>query len=81
MQQIYWHLSILCSVVSADGSLEKSTMNFCSKTQSFETYPGSKKASGYALNDKPSILHDARGFRKLELDRNHPTLVILYLYA
>ena len=47
----------------------------CKVTNSIETFSGSKKTKGFQLQDKAVIINDKRGFQRLELQRNHPTVL------
>ena len=53
---------------------------FCTKTQSFERTPQKGDTKGYPCFKTATIVHDGRGFDRIELPQNHPKLIQTSMY-
>ena len=65
----------ICSSYCLRRSKIKERGCWCNKTCIHEKTIGQGDTPGYRLRDSLCIIHDPRGYMKLELPRNHPRIV------
>ena len=52
----------------------------CKVTNAIETFPGSSCTNGFMLKDNPEVVTDPRGFQRIDLKRNHTTVLQMSIY-